>query len=360
MPQPTIFKLAAVAVAAITLSACSKGVSVGVENTVGNENSLKTSVDKSKTMTGSTSAKVSATMPTSTLIAQTLRPLVALSGINLPAYVRSVKYDGADILQTSDDLKKFNLTGTSDGDAQVVGAIQLLQAVKARSTGDAVQDYAIKVLSDCVSKMGPPRMPTEGLACIQDFYTRSYVAAAILATTWPEKQIRIPGIRVNLTDKEIHVPPKPLRRWVRGVATLLSMSERLQKGWAEDLDGLVLRDLDSAHTLVAQKLMTTPVEVIKAAATQLQPGEVVVSKGELSGTFEVFLVERNEYITQSEKGLILIRNGAVWHGDGLIAGAKTDISLENTTTASVERKKSVGVEVNERAGGTSKTGVSSQ
>lgn len=359
MPQSTIFKLAAVAVAAITLSACSKGVSVGVENTVGNENSLKTSVDKSKTVTGSTSAKVSATLPASTLIAQTLRPLVALSGINLPAYVRSVKYDGADILQTSEDLKKFHLTGSWVGDAQVVGASQLLQAVKARSNGDAVQNYAIEVLSDCVGKMGPPK-PTDGLSCVQDFYTRSYMAAGILATTWPEKQLRIPGTRVNLADKEIHVPPKQLRLWVSGASTLLSMSEHLQKGWVAGLEGLVLRDLDSARVMVAQKLMATPVDDIKAAATRLQPGEVVVSKGDLSAVFEVFLVERNEYITQSEKGLILTRNGAVWHGDGLIAGAKTDIALDNTTTASVERKKSVGVEVNERSGGTSKTGVSSQ
>lgn len=335
----------AAALAILTLAGCTKGggISMSTEATTGVDESRKMDLSKSKTMTASTSAKITATAPAAQLIAQSLRPLVALAEIDMPAYVRSVKHEAGALFPPA----------LVPSEAQAI-------ALKARLAGpfsDVVQMYAAPKLSACADLVIANK---SAQACFDDFYAHAHAAAAMLAASWPQKTPGIKGESVDMISKERSFPKGPLQRWISGSVAVLDFSNELQRIAAKTLDRTALSDPDTAQLAVAVALFSMPVADLLAQAAVKAPVSAVVSNGELNAPLEVFVPEANEYLAQSEKGLVVTRNGAVWFGDGFISGKKLDIALESTSSASLERKRGLVLEQSDKAGTSTKAGVGLQ
>lgn len=348
-------------IALCALSACSKGVSVGAENTSGIEQTRKSDVSKSKTLSANMSAKVTATMPAAQLIAQALRPVVEIADIDMPAYVRAVKFDAAPLLPVDAALARHGIgPDTQSIDEQHrAQATAALVSLAARAGDDSVALDTAQRLRTCLELVAAGDA-AQARVCLTDYYSHVYAAAAILATAWPQKTPGIRGEAVDLVSKERSFPKPALARWVQGSVTLLHLSTKLQSGWVKGLEGQVLRDPDDARLTIAQRLFDTPLGDLQALAQRATGLTAVVSNGDLGAPLEVFVPSRNEYVTQTDKGLSLVRDGSVWHGEGLIAGAKTDIALEHSTSASLERKRSISTDQSDKSGSSTKAGATLQ
>lgn len=348
-------------IALCTLSACSKGVSVGAETTSGIEQTRKSDITKSRTLSANTSAKVTATMPAAQLIAQALRPVVDVAGIDMPAYVRSVKFEGGDLLPVDAAVARHGIgPDTVALDAQHrAQATAALVSLAARAGDDPVALDTAQRLRTCLELVAAGDA-AQARECLTAYYGHVYAAAAILATAWPQKTPGIRGESADLISKERGFPKPALARWVEGSVTLLHLATKLQAGWVQGLEGQILRDPDDARLTIAQRLFETPLADIQALAQRATGLSAVVSNGDLGAPLEVFVLSRNEYVTQTDKGLSLVRDGSVWHGEGLIAGAKTDIALEHSTSAAMERKRTLSTDQSDKSGSSTKAGATLQ
>lgn len=344
-------------VALCALAACGKGITVGSESSASADESRKVDVDRSRNMSTSTSAKVSVTMPGATLVAQTLRPLVELAEIDMPSYVKGVKFEGAPLLPVDGALAKYGFVpGSLITDAQVTQATALQAALAAKAGTDVVKLFAADQLLTCTGLVIARDEPG-ARQCFTAFHMRTYAAAAILAASWPQKTPGIKGERVDLISKERSFPVKPLNQWISGNKALQQVSGQLQHSWITGLPNQGLRDPDQARLELVKRVFATPLAEIQEQAKRPTGLTGIVSNGELNGALDVFIPEFNEYIAQSEKGLVTTRSGAVFQGDGFVMGGKTDIALESSTSASMDRKLTIGNSQSDKAGSTTKAGA---
>lgn len=342
--------------ATLVLAACGKGgVGVGSETTSGIETSEKSDISRSKTMSQSKTAKVSASVPAAQLIATVMTPVVQEAGIDLQQYVKSVKYDGGSALPIEPRLKSLGLltdTGTVN-DKQIQSARTALISLESQLTADPARAFAILRLKDGYAALAAGNYAS-ARSIFSDFYTRAYVAAAILATSSAQKTPGLAGESNDGISHEREFPRASFDRWLTGAVTLLTISTELQSEWAHDLSGRLLRDEDAARLAIAEHLWSTPIPKIRLAAARPAKLAGVISTGPVLSPLEVFVPERNEYVTQNEKGLLLTRNGSIWSGDGLIAGSKTELSLEYSSSAALEKKSSMASDTTTKSGQSSK------
>lgn len=350
------FKLGLSAIALASLAACGQGISVGTESTTGTDASNQADVSASKSLSSNSSAKVSTNVSAAQVIAPALRAVVDVAAIDLPAYVRSVKYEGGSILPLERALATQGFNGNAITDQQVEQAKALQLRLSKYVESEPVSVFAADKLLSC-TELVVARDYQAAKDCYTEFYVHSYTAAAMLAVGWSQKTPGIKGESLDLISKERSFPAKALSTWAAGAVAITKFTDTHQAAWVKGLDGQVLSGPDEARLEIARRLFSTPLDNIQASIEVPKGLTPVVSNGELNGPLEVFLPERNEYISQTEKGLVVSRNGSVWHGDGFISGGKVDVSLESSVSAGMDRKTSVSSSQSEKNGSSSRAGA---
>lgn len=359
MPQSTIFKLAAVAVAAMTVTACGQGASVGVEANKSEETSSRSDNAETQTLSNSKSAKVGQTTPPNILVAQAAQAIVDAEDLDLEGYVLATKFKGGALLPVDAKLKEQGFNSPKDK-ASFIKSLQEHQSSIAARSSSKVHELVQSKFAACVNEAtsGDPAVATQ---CLSDYYTHVYTAAAVLATVWPQKGSGLRKERNISHDKQRIFPEESLNQFVTGAVSLNNFvtSPVVLPAWVDVIKKNSYRTIDMAGLPIATKLFATPTEVLKAASERVHGQvEVHVSPGEPGSSLEVHVPQYRLVIVQNEKGLVVTRNGSPWLGDGYIAGLKTDVTQETSLTASQEARETQSEENSVRTGKTFKAGVS--
>lgn len=351
-------KLTLALAAALSLTACGNGFSIGTESTYGTDDSRKLDLSMSKSVSSGTSANITTTVPATQLISQGMRAVVEVADINLQTHVKAIKYHGYPVNVAPTALNYFGVAGdrVSDDAAETVGYLRthLFQFKDA----DPARVFVAEKLLACTDMV--LERSQKAKACFTDFFTRTSAAGAVLAAGWPQKS---PGFSIEESDnaKNRYFNGDELYTWLRGSVQVAAAANKLQHGWVRELEGNLLQNPDAASYAVVRLLFETPLEDLnQLLSASNQPLTAQVSPGEVNAPMEVFIPERNELLVQNEKGLHLARNGSTWFGDGHIEGYKTELALARTTSTNMERKRSAALDRAEKAAQSNKAGVNMQ
>lgn len=352
-------KVVALAVAgALALSACgNSGGSVGVEKSRSTESGEKAESSNSLSVSGGKSAKASTVLPGAQVVAASLRPVAALVGIDVDAYARDVKFHGASILPVDEFLAAQHGYGRGGATVQRFGAEDKLRFA-AVPASDVTAHYAAQQLLVC-AELAADAKPA-AWACYREAYTRIFGGMAVLATSSPQL-LPGPGLGegevVDGFDKTRKFPATPLNTWLAGSVALIDMSVELQPRWLKGIHGPVLRDENAAKLHVIREVFATPIADIQRLAKRPAGLSARVTPGEAASALKVTIPERNWMLAQDEKGLTLVQNGSIWHGDGMLTGGKMEIALENSAASNVEQKNTQSTDEGTRNTANAKVGV---
>lgn len=348
-------KLIALAVATLALQACgNSGGSVGVEKSRSTESGEKAESSNSISVSGGKSAKASTVLPGAQVVAASLRPVAALVGIDVDAYARDVKFNGASILPVDEFLAAQHGYGRGGATVQRFGA-EDKQRFAAVPTNDVTAHYAAQQLLVC-AELAEAAKPA-AWDCYREAYVRIFGGMAVLATSSPQLLPGIEGEVVDGFDKTRKFPAKPLSTWLAGSVALIDISVELQPRWLKGIHGPVLRDENAAKLHVIREVFATPVADIQRLAVRPVGLTARVTPGEAASPLKVTIPERTWSLDQSEKGLCLVVNGSAWHGDGMLTGGKMEIALENSAASNVEQKNTQSTDEGTRNTANAKVGV---
>lgn len=360
-----MFKIALICATVLTLSACSKGISVGTDSTTGSDDSRKLDLGFSKSLTAGTSANISATMPATQAISEGMRAVVDVADINIAWHVQNIKFNGhqLDMVPYALDYLGYGEEGTP--------AVIVERANTIRNTlfkfkdSDPVRIFVAEKLLECTDLA--LEVKPEAKNCYSDFYLRTSAAAAILAASWPQKT---PGLGPEVVDSTgsnntRYFQDDYLYPWLYGSLRVVTLASQVQYAIAQKLEGPVMKNPESANQAVVELLFNLPADTIMPLVAgeyvnSFQTLQAAVSNGVLHAPVEVAVAEFGGVLSQNEKGLLLSKNGSPWFGDGHIQGFKTDIALARTTGTSMDRKQSMALDKAEKATQSNKAGVSLQ
>lgn len=344
----TLIKIAIAVVAALSLSACGKGLSVSHTTDLAEKVVVKDDVSEGHTVSDNKNVSISSTAPISTMFGVVMPSIVRELGIDQVEYVRKVKYEGASLTYpVATKLKELGLDkpeGTVTDKQKAAADAMLATLAASKSASPEGQDYREYLISAYVALSKGDYAKAREL--FTDIYTDGSVSAALM--TWVAAQ-KSPGIRGEESDgfsKERTFPRGALDTLAIGI-TALRHAIDLQRPWVDKLEAARLLDLnDARHTIVGHLRNTSRDVKLAAMQRPAHAPDYVISNGEAGSPLELYFPRTGEYIKQDEKGLQVTLHGNVFYGDGMLFGSKAEIALQKSSGSAYERKVGQSSETN--------------
>lgn len=347
-----ILKLTAAAVAVLALTACSRdGGTAGVSSELSVKGVQKETVSYDKELNDQRTAKDSQVVSGLNFELAALRPVISQAGVtNLGGYVYNVLYMGADLFPFESHMKKLGLGNLGDkpNAAQIEAAKARIEQLKADADkfphiaqSNAEQQNCLELV---VAGDG-----AQARACFEDYFTRIDAAMIILALTAPHPRMQFTEERVVGFEKQREIcvrkgsscDDSEIQTMLKTTLAMQRVSQTLSPRLLNGLEGRILTNEDDAKRQVVENLFKqSPAEIRKLAAVRAARVEYLTEPGEVQSPLKVTLVESGQHFIYDAKGVTEYQNGAIWHGDSVLAGGRRELSFEKSAGANLTAKYS--------------------